>query len=78
MLTLEAKREVIQDKIKLLRHFAILPKGDRETKSAIISVLAECNTELEMERCLYNVLHGSENLDQFLARKYLHWRAGGI
>ena len=68
-MTLEEKRDIIAEKIRLLRHFAVLPKGDREKKSAVVSILAKCKTELEMERCLYNVLRGNETLDQLLQRK---------
>lgn len=68
-LDLKTKREIIKEKVKILGHFAVLPKGDREKRSAVVSVLAECKTETEMERCLYNVLRGNETLDELLQRK---------
>lgn len=70
-MTLEIKKELIDEKVKILRHFGILNRADKVTKSAVISVLAECKTEMEMEQCLYNVLHGSETLDQLFQRKGL-------
>ena len=68
-MTLNEKRLLIADKVQILKDFHILPRKDRKTKSAVISVLAECKTELEMERCLYNVMHGNETLAQLLQRK---------
>lgn len=70
-MTLETKKDLIAEKVKLLKHFGVLTRGDRETKSAVISVLAKCNTEIEMEHCIHDVLHGKETLDQLLQRKEL-------
>lgn len=69
-MTLEEKRDIIAEKIKILKHFAIIPRGDHQTKSIIISILGECKTEMEMEQKLYNLLHGAETLDDFINRHH--------
>lgn len=68
MLTLEEKKKNIDEKIRLLRHFGILNKWQRKERSAVISILAECNSEIQMEQKIHNLLHGTETLDNFIDR----------
>lgn len=68
MLTLEMKKEIIDEKMELLKQFGILDGRRRKERSAVISILAECNSEIQMEQKIHNLLHGTETLDNFIDR----------
>ena len=57
--------DIINDKLQLLRDFKLL---GRRTKT-VRKILARCNTELEMERKLYDVLHGNMTLEQLIQKE---------
>ena len=56
---------IIDEKLQLLRDFKLL---GRRTKT-VRKILARCNTELEMERKLYDVLHGNMTLEQLIPKE---------
>ena len=56
---------IIDEKLQLLRDFKLL---GRRTKT-VRKILARCNTELEMERKLYDVLHGNMTLEQLIQKE---------
>jgi hypothetical protein len=68
MLTLEMKKEIIDEKMELLKQFGILDGRQRKNRSSVISILAECSSEIQMENCIYDMLHGKETLDNFINR----------
>ena len=55
----------IDEKLQILRDFKLL---GRRTKT-VRKILARCNTELEMERKLYDVLHGNMTLEQLIQKE---------
>ena len=57
--------DIVNDKLQLLRDFKLL---GRRTKT-VRKILARCNTELEMERKLYDVLHGNITLEQLIQKE---------
>ena len=57
--------DIVNDKLQLLRDFKLL---GRRTKT-VRKILARCNTELEMERKLYDVLHGNMTLEQLIQKE---------
>ena len=57
--------DIIDEKLQLLRDFKLL---GRRTKT-VRKILARCNTELEMERKLYDVLHGNMTLEQLIQKE---------
>lgn len=56
---------VIEDKLQLLRDFRLL---GRRTKT-VREILARCKTEREMERKLYDVLHGNITIDEWIQKE---------
>lgn len=57
--------DIINEKLQILRDFKLL---GRRTKT-VRKILARCNTELEMERKLYDVLHGNMTLEQLIQKE---------
>ena len=57
--------DIVDEKLQILRDFKLL---GRRTKT-VRKILARCNTELEMERKLYDVLHGNMTLEQLIQKE---------
>lgn len=57
--------DIINEKLQILRDFKLL---GRRTK-IVRKILARCSTELEMERKLYDVLHGNMTLEQLIQKE---------
>lgn len=57
--------DIVNEKLQILRDFKLL---GRRTKT-VRKILARCNTELEMERKLYDVLHGNMTLEQLIQKE---------
>lgn len=56
---------VIEDKLQLLRDFKLL---GRRTKT-VREILARCKTEREIERKLYDVLHGNITMEEWIQKE---------
>lgn len=61
--------KIINEKIKILRHFGIIESGNIEQKEAVRKILSNCKSEIAMEQKLYNVLRGNETLDNLIRRE---------
>lgn len=61
--------KIVNEKIKILRHFGIIESGDIELKEAVRKILFGCKSEIQMEQKLYNVLRGNETLNDLIARE---------
>lgn len=59
---------LVNDKIELLQDFTILRDDDIKQEVSTRLLLTTCKSEIQMEQKLYNVLHGSETLEDLLAR----------
>lgn len=62
------KKEMIDEKIQLLKDFGLFSNKIKKERRAVISILATCNSEIQMEQKLHNVLHGKETLDDLIGR----------
>ena len=63
---------VIEEKLQLLRDFRLLGRRVKTTERRaddIRKILARCKTEREMERKLYDVLHGNMTLEQLIQKE---------
>ena len=64
-----ADRNIVDDKIELLKDFCILRKGATKQEESVRIILSNCPNELAMERKLFNVLHGNESLKDLIKRE---------
>lgn len=62
-------RMLISDKIELLYDFTILEERYIKQEVKTYLLLGTCQSEIQMEQKLYNVLHGSETLNTLLERE---------
>ena len=63
------RRMLINDKIELLYDFTILQDEYVKQEVKTYLLLGTCQSEIQMEQKLYNVLHGSETLAALLERE---------
>lgn len=63
---------VIDEKLQLLCDFRLLGRRAKTTERRaddIRKILARCKTEREMERKLYDVLHGNITMDEWIQKE---------
>lgn len=61
----------IDKKIEVLKDFCILNSRSKTQEKAVRDILANCQSETQMDQKLYNVLRGTETLKEFIARHYM-------
>lgn len=67
-----SERNPIDDKIEVLQDFCILRKNAKKQEMAVRAILATCDTEIQMEQKLYNMLRGKETIHDFIQREHMH------
>lgn len=65
------EKNLIDEKIELLRDFCLLRGRATKQEETIRKILATCDNEIQMEQKLHNVLRGKETLKDFIDRHYM-------
>lgn len=60
--------DYIKNKIRVLRQFGILASCTPSEVRYIRNILRSCKNECEVDRKVYNVLHGTETISSFIGR----------
>jgi hypothetical protein len=58
----------VGNKMKVLKEFRVLSGCTQKEKRLVRDILANCKSELEMERKIYNLLRGTESPAAFIAK----------
>ena len=64
-----SKRDLISDKIQLLRDFKILLPNYKKQEAMMCNILTLCKTEMRMEHKIPNVLYNNETLKELIQRE---------
>ena len=62
------KKFIIRGKIRLLMDFCILKGSAKKQIESVYNILATCNSEVQMDQKIHNMLHGKETLKDFINR----------
>ena len=62
-------RNIIDEKVELLRDFCILKNNATKQEEAIRKILASCSSEVQMEQKIHNVLYGKESLKDLIKKE---------
>ena len=57
------KKDYIQSKIRLLRHFCILRRNDAREKT-VRKILAARKNEIQIDQFLHDIIRGNKTLDE--------------
>ena len=60
--------DIVKEKMQLLKDFGILSGCTRKEKMIVHKAIASCENELQMEQKIYNLIHGTEKINDFIAR----------
>jgi hypothetical protein len=71
MYEIYGERSLVDEKIELLKDFCILRRGATKQEEAVRNILATCDSEIQMEQKLYNMLHGKETIKEFISKNHM-------
>ena len=60
----------INEKIEILHELCILRSNATQQEAKLKNILGTCNTEIQVDQILHNVLCGNETLKDLIKRKY--------